>query len=131
MWMILLGIRKARIWKIWHCEDERAGSVSMRLEIKAAGSRDGTPQHPQSAVVPSEAFHNAFRTFEAGLVFFSSTITSRPQISFAVSFVGSLSFKKGVPSRLSLAFHQKNGGSLSLVSGRRGIAGIHRFGRSD
>lgn len=78
MWMILLGIRKARRWNIWHWEDGRAGLVSRRLETKAAGSRDGTPQHPQSDVVPSEAFHNAFRIFKAGLMFFSIITTSRP-----------------------------------------------------
>lgn len=57
--------------------------IMISQKSKGQGTRDGTPQHPRSDVVRSEAFCNAFRIFEAGLGFFSSTATFRPQIGRA------------------------------------------------
>ena len=47
--------------------------------FKAEGSHAGPPQHSRSDFVRSQAFRVAFGTFEAGLMFSSSTAaTSRP-----------------------------------------------------
>ena len=48
---------------------------------KAEGNRSGTPQRRRSDVVRSEAFCNAFGTFEAGLMLFSSTAMSKATLS--------------------------------------------------
>ena len=48
--------------------------VYLMCLLKAEGSPTGTPQQFQSDIVRSEAFRNAFRSFEAGLIFFFSRL---------------------------------------------------------
>lgn len=70
---------------------------------KAEVSCDGSPQHSRNDVVRPEAFRNTSKTFQAGLMFFSSTVTFRTWTSQTVSIVEDRSFLRRTASQLSPA----------------------------
>lgn len=73
---------------------------SCRRSLRVVESRDGLSNTVKGDV---RAISNATSAFEAGLLFFNSISTSKPESCYSFSLLRKLSFQGSVPSRLSMA----------------------------